>query len=179
MMTSCGASRERIFDIGLGIDRIALLDQAAHHAFRVGALQQRTGRPLAHPAHQHVEIGLEPDRDGAVADQRARLRLDEGAAAGGDDPLALADQPGEHATLAVAEIGFAMMSEDFRDGQAMGGFDLVIRIDEGQAKPVRQPLADRRLARAHHADEDQRAAGQTIDDRLRALVAQLPGACSC
>ncbi len=141
-------------EIGLGIDGIAVFDQLAHHAFRVRALQQRTGGALADAAHQHVEIGLEPERDGMVADQPARLRLDERAAAGGDDALALADQPRQHPPLAVAEIGFAMGGEDFGDGHAMGGFDLVIRIDEGQAEPLRETPADRGLARSHHADEN-------------------------
>ena len=107
-----------------------------------------------------------------VADQLARLRLDEGAAAGGDDALALADQPRQHPPFAVAEIGFAMRGENFGDGHAMGGFDLVVGIDEGEAEPLREPPADRRLARAHHADEDQRPSGQTVDDRLRARVAR-------
>jgi hypothetical protein len=59
----------------------------------------------------------------------------------------------DDAALAVAEFGFAALGENFGDGHAGGRLDLGIGVDERQPEPRRQTLADRALARAHHADE--------------------------
>ena len=158
--------------VGLGIDGITVVDQAAHGAFGIGGLQQRPRRALADPAHQHLELRLEPDRHGVSANQFTGMGIDEGAAAGGDDALALPDQTRQNAPFAVAEIGFSVRGENLGYGQTMGGFDFMIGIDERQAEPLGEPFADRRLARAHHADEDERAPGQYRHDRLRARIAR-------
>ena len=58
-------------DIGLGIDRMAPLDQLREHRSRIAALQQRPVVAAGHPRDQYVEIGAQPYRDPAPCD-RAR-----------------------------------------------------------------------------------------------------------
>ena len=158
-MVSCDDLARHHRDVGLGIDRIALGHQLADALRRV-ALQHRAvggGAALDAP-HQHLEIGLEPDRDALLARCAARVS----AFMKAPPPVAstcwpCVEQAGDHARLAGAEIGLAIAGEDFRDGHAGRRLDLGVRIDERQAEPLRQPAADRGLARAHHADEHDRA----------------------
>jgi hypothetical protein len=65
----------------------------------------------------------------------------------------LVEQARNDAALAGAEVGLAIFLEDLGDRAAGGALDLVVGIDERQAKPHRQPLADGALARAHQAHE--------------------------
>ena len=53
--------------------------------------------------------------------------------------------------------GLAIALEQIRDRHARDAFDLVVAVDEGQAEHRRHLAADRRLAGAHQADEDDRA----------------------
>ncbi len=152
-------------EVGLGIDRIALVDQLPQRLRRIGALEQRTIAAALDPAVQHLERGAQPDRDALGADRRAGVGVHEGAAAGRQHLRAALQQPRDHARLAGAEIGLAVGGEDFRDGHAGGLFDLGVGIDERNAEPGRQPAADRRLARAHHADQHDRAAAQRRAER--------------
>ena len=62
---------------------------------------------------QHVDRRVEPDGDRALVEQLAGARIDEGAAAGGDDPDVALDQPGDQPPLAVAEIMLAIALEHF------------------------------------------------------------------
>ncbi len=72
------------------------------------------------PPHQHVEIGAEPDRDALRLDQRARVRVHEGAAAGRQHLRAALEQARDHPRLAAAEIGFAVAGENVDDAHAGG-----------------------------------------------------------
>ena len=73
-MVSCGTSRDMHRHVGLGIDRVALGHQRASVCGRIAGLQQRpVGCAALDPAHQHVEIGLEPDRDALRARSAARV----------------------------------------------------------------------------------------------------------
>ena len=123
------------------------------------ALQHRAvgGGAALDPPHQHLEIGLEPDRDALLRDAGARLGVHVGAAAGRQHLRAAVEQARDHALLAGAEIGLAIGGENLRDGHPGGRLDLGVGIDEGKAEPLRQPPADRGLARPHHADEHDRA----------------------
>ena len=94
------------------------------------------------------------------ADRRAGVGAHERAAAGGQHLRTALQEPGDHARLAGAEIRLAVGGEDFGDGHAGGLFDLGVGIDEGNAETGREPAADRRLARAHHADQHHRTAAQ-------------------
>ena len=58
-------------EVGLGIDRIALLDQPPQRLRRIGALEQRPIAAALDPAVEDVERGAQPHRDSLGAD-RAR-----------------------------------------------------------------------------------------------------------
>ena len=140
-------------DVGAPIDRLALAEQAVDGAFGIGGLQQRPVGAPPHPAHDHLGIGLEPDRDRLVADTVARLLAHEGAAAGRDHRRAAVEQPRDHPRLAVAEMRLAMGLENVGDRHARRGLDLGIGIDKGQLEPGRHPPPDGGLAGPHHADQ--------------------------
>ena len=61
-----------------------------------------------------------------------------------------------------------MLGEDLGDGLARGFLDLAVGVDEGQVEPIGEPPADGGLARAHQADEHDRAPAQGLAD-LRQL----------
>ncbi len=70
-------------EIGLRIDRLALGQQLAQRRRRIGGLQHRPiVLALVDPAHQHVEFGIEPDRDALGLDGGAGIGVHDGAAAG-------------------------------------------------------------------------------------------------
>ena len=147
-------------DVGLGIDRIADIHQLLQRGGRIGGFQHRpVGAPLD-AFHQHLEIGLEPDRDGLGADQRAGVGIHIGAAAGRQHLRAAFEQPRDHARLAGAELGLAAGLENIRDRHAGRFLDLGVGIDKGQPEPAAELAADRGLARAHHADKHDRAAAE-------------------
>ena len=77
------------------------------------------------------------------------------------------EQARDHAALAVAEIGLAVILEDVGDGLAGRPLDLLVGVDEGHAEAGRQAAADRRLAAAGHADQDDRPAAQRRAQALR------------
>ena len=82
-------------------------------------------------------------------------------------PLA-AQQLGEQALLARAESGFALEFEDQRDTEAPARLlEALVGVDEFQPEPRRQALAERRLAGAHRADQDQ--VGRGIHARMLAF----------
>ena len=159
-------------DVGASVDRIALFHQRPQRAFGIGGLQQGTMRAAAHAAPQHIEIGLEPDRQGRPADRRTRLLVDEGAAAGGDDARTLAEQARHDPALAGAEIGLAVLLEDLRDGHAGRPFDLRVGIDELEAETAREASPRRGLAAAHKTDEHDGALPERLNDRGRAAIAR-------
>ena len=152
-------------DVGFGIDRIALLDQPPQRLRRIDVLEQRTIAAALDPAVEDLEGGAQPDRNSLGADRRAGVGVHERAAAGGQHLRAALQEPRDHARLAGAEIRLAVGGEDFRDGHAGGFFDLDVGIDERNAEPAGKPAADRRLARAHHADQHHRAAAQRCAER--------------
>ena len=99
------------------------------------------------------------------ADAGAGLGIHEGAAAGRQHLRAAVEQARDHARLAGAEVGLAIGGEDFRDGHAGRRLDLGVGIDEGDAEALRQPAADRGLARPHHADEHDRTPPERREQR--------------
>ena len=90
-------------DIGLGIDRMAPLDQLREHRSRIAALQQGPVVAAGYPRDQHVEIGAQPYRDAPPCDPRAGGRVHERAPAGREDMRRLLQQPRDDAALAVAK----------------------------------------------------------------------------
>src|SRR3546814_18691643 len=102
---------------------------------------------------------------------------DLGTAAGGQDERPAGEQPRDHPALALAKIALAKAREDVGDGHAGGALDLVVGVGEGQAEPLCETAADRRFARAHQSDEDDRAgADRRGDGRSQAFRVSPPGA---
>ena len=128
-------------DVGLRVDRLAQRQQV------LDLLHQRPVVAPLGPPQQHVEIGLEPDRDALVAHQRAGALVHHGAAAGRQHLRPAAEQTRDHPRLAGAEIGLAVLVEDFRDGHAGRGLDLGIGVDERNAEAGGQAAARPRTCR--------------------------------
>ncbi len=76
-----------------------------------------------------------------------------GAAAEGEDDVALAKKGGKGGGLDVAEVSFAVLGEDLGDGAVVAGFDLAVEIEEAPAEAVGEEFAGGGLARAHEAGE--------------------------
>ena len=157
--------------VGASVDGIAPLHQVAQRAFRVVGLEKRTVRAAAHAAPQHLEVGLEPDRDRRRDDAGPRLVVEIGAAASGDHPRPFRQQPGHDPALAVAEIGLAVLGEDVGDRHAGRPLDLGIGVDELEPETARQAAPRRGLAAAHQADEDDRALAQSLHERRGTPIA--------
>ena len=90
--------------VGERVGRAALLEQPAQGLFGIGGAQQRPIGALAHPAQQHLEIRLQPNRDAALGDAPARRLVHEGAAAGRQHLGPVVQQTGDHLALALAKI---------------------------------------------------------------------------
>ena len=152
-------------DVGLRVNRIAHIHQLLQRRGRIGGFQHRAIGAALDAFHQHVELGLEPDRDGLGADERTRIGIHIGAAAGRQHLRSAVEQARDHARLAGAELGLAARLENIRDRHAGRFFDLGVGIDKGQPEPGAELAADRRLARAHHPDKHDRAAAERCDER--------------
>jgi hypothetical protein len=66
----------------------------------------------------------------------------------------------------------AVPGENLGNGHARRRFDLGVGVVEGQAEARGEPPADRGLARAHHADQHDRARSERGDERLGPRVAR-------
>jgi hypothetical protein len=159
-------------DVGGGVDGVAHGHELAQGLLRILGLEERAPAALAHPAHQHVELCLQPDRDTALGDPRARGLAHEGASAGGEHEGTLAHQPGDDALLAIAKTRLAVDREDVGDRQLGRRLDLVVGILEHQPEARGEAPPHGALARPHETDEHDRAVAegtaQTQFDRLTA-----------
>src|SRR3546814_8669137 len=95
------------------------------------------------------DVGVEPDAEAVLQDQRARFLVDEGAAAGREYHRLSGEQARDHAALAVAEMRLAEARENVRNRHAGGAPDLVVGVGEPNAHPRCEPAPDRRLAGPH------------------------------
>ena len=99
---------------------------------------------------------VEPDDIAEVFEEGAVFGAANDTAAGGDDAAGgggigeFLEQGGFH----IAEGGFAVGGEDFRDGFAGALFDDLIHIDERVAEALLEGTADGGFAAAHKADDD-------------------------
>jgi hypothetical protein len=155
-------------NVGGRVDRVARSHQPLHGCFGI-IHQQRAIVLLQHAPHQQGQLCLEPDRDAGAADVLARLRNNEGAPAGGQHLRPGGEEAGDYPALAVPEVGLAVILEDVRDGLAGGPLDLLVGIDERHAKARCQAAADRGLAAAGHADQDDRPFSQRGNQLARRL----------
>ena len=157
--------------VGTSVDWVAPLHQGAQRAFWIVGLQQWAVGAATHAAPQHVEIGLEPDRDRRGDDAGPGLLVEIGAAARSDHPRPLRQQSSHHPALAVAERGLAVLGEDVGDGHAGRPLDLGVGIDELEPETTGETAPRRGLAATHQADEDDRAFAQGLHERRGAPIA--------
>ena len=78
-----------------------------------------------------------------AADLGAGARLDEGAAAGGEHPRPLGEEPRDHPPLAVAERRLAERGEDLRDRHAGRLGDLGVGVGEAARRAARRAACRR------------------------------------
>ena len=147
------------------VDGLALGDKTPDCRGRICGLQQRPIGAAPDPAQDHLGIRLEPDGDRPLADTRARLLAQHGAAAGREHNRRSTQQPRDHPRLAVAEMRLAVGFENFGNRHSGGEFNLGVGVDEGHRKARCETPPDGGLAGPHHADEHQRASTEPRDDR--------------
>ena len=146
-------------DLRLGVDwRAARRTGGRGSPARLPCLQQRAIVAARGALGQHVDRGVEPDGNRALVEQFAGAWIDEGAAAGGDDPDVAIDQPRDQPALAVAEIMFAIAFEQTSAALAPAASSIATSLStNGRPRRLRQAPADGRLAGAHQADEHDRS----------------------
>src|SRR3546814_6605677 len=79
----------------------------AKHLARIAVLEQRAVAAAADALDECRNVGIEPDGQAVLQDQCARLVVDEGTAAGGQDERPAGEQPRDHPALALAKIALA------------------------------------------------------------------------
>ena len=94
----------------------ALAGEALERALGIAVPSSGAGVAPRRALGEDVDRRVEPDRDRALVEQLAGARVDEGAAAGRDDPDLAVDQPRHQPALAVAEIFLAVAFEHFGRG---------------------------------------------------------------
>ncbi len=151
-------------DVGGREDRVARLHQLFHHGFRVAALKQRAVAPLRYATHEHGQVRLDPDGDARAANVRARFFEHHCAPARRQHLRARGEQPGDHAALAVAKIGLAVICEYLLDGLAGRLLDLLVGIHKRQVEARRQPAPDRGFSAPGHADQHDRPRAKPVSN---------------
>src|SRR6516165_6302741 len=99
--------------------------------------------PAPDTLHEHVEFGLEPDRNAFGRDGGAGVRVHEPSAAGRQHLRPTLQQARDDARLSSAEFSLPTDSENIADGHAGRLFDLRVGVDEWNAEAQRHAAADR------------------------------------
>src|SRR4051812_22416582 len=86
-------------------------------------------------------------------EQRAVVRRQDRAAAGGEHDVAIAREFRKHTAFAQSEARLALDLEYHGHSYSGDAFELEIAIEEALAETAREQLPDRRLAGAHQADQ--------------------------
>ena len=141
-------------DIRLRIGGLARGQEPGEDFRRVAVAQQRAGIAARHPVGKGCNIGLQPDRDGAVEHQGPGFRIDKSAAAKRQHHGRLVEQAGNDLAFAVAECRLAEIVEDFTHTAPGGTLDFMIGITERALHCCCQTPADGRFSGAHQSDQD-------------------------
>ena len=104
-----------------------------------------------------VAMSQSSHRDGPRQNERARLRIDEGSAAGRNYAMAFADQAGNYASFSVTEMRLSERLEDLANAALRGLLDRGVAVDETRVQQCRKSLPHSGLANPHEPDEHKRA----------------------
>ncbi len=133
----------------LQVQRLALGQQLFQFLARVGRLQQRTVLVVAGAGQDAADARPQVDHGAPLLQQRTAVRIEDGAAAGGQHDAFLAAQVTDHFRFTPAKAGLALDLEDQGNRGARARLDLVIRVDEAHAHFPGQHATDCRLAGSH------------------------------
>src|SRR5260221_10361107 len=137
----------------IAVQGLALVENGGERAARIRRGEERPrGVVTGSPPQVLGPRTKVPDRAGAPHPAAIVLGEDH-APAGGDDAIIATRELGQQARLAPAEALLAFDFEDRGDWHAGALDEDAIGIDEFAPQALRERLADRRLAGAHHADE--------------------------
>src|SRR5262245_33423450 len=84
----------------------------------------------------------------------ARVGVDDGATAEGEDPIVLGECHDDGLPLEGPEMRLTMVDEQLRDRRAGGLLDIGVGVSQRHAEPLGEQPTDRRLAGAGRTDED-------------------------
>lgn len=153
---------------GLAVEGFALAVEFFDGAAGVGRLEQGAFA-VADALVEVLGGGVEPD-DGSDLREEAAVFLDgDDAAAGGNDEADAADEGLEDFGFEGAEMCFAVLPENFRDGLSGLLRDEGVGIDQGETGEGGQNPPDAGFAGSHESDEDQVAKHAQIFTTFRAL----------
>src|SRR5687768_9020938 len=123
----------------------------------VGTCQQRPVSALARALELLLDRRVQEDDRAARGEPLAVLGQEHGPAASRKDDAGGRGQRVDHVALADAETLLALALENVGDVDARARLDLGIAIGEWQPEPPGQGTADRGLARAHRANQEDAA----------------------
>ena len=145
------------FEISLRVKGAALGQKTLEHRLRIIGLQKRAVVAAQDALKQKGHGGVEPERDSASRDRRARARRRHSASPRRKDLRPALQDPPDDAFFPLAKIGLPMLREHIFDRHTRGLFDFGVRIDKGQVQRGGEAPAYRRLARPHHANKNDAA----------------------
>src|SRR5262245_38143357 len=150
-----GAAAGQKGHVGLGVKRLAAAQNGDEILHRARAVGHRAHVALRHHAfHVLFRRGLHPDREAGREQKLERTRLGDDAARRRDhEAFVPAQHVVERLALGAPEGLLAEHVENLAQGGAAALLDLAVKLDEGQAEPLRGELAERRFAAAAQADQ--------------------------
>src|SRR6187399_2550224 len=104
----------------------------------------------------HAGQGNVEPRDAAIGEHHGSVvRIDKGAAAGGDDELALGQQFVKDLALDLAKIGLAIAGEDTGNAASFALLDALVDVGDTPPDAAAERPSDGRFAGPHESDQIQ------------------------
>ncbi len=103
-------------DVRLRVERVPLLREFGKYFSGIAICEQRTVALSRGAFHQGVDIGIEPDHDGALQHELAGFFVNKRAAACGDDLSLSIKEPCNDTPFSIPEMCFSEPLEDLWDG---------------------------------------------------------------
>lgn len=141
------------------VQRGAQRGHAVQHLFAVRALQQRAIAVARQPGQLGRHAHMQVHHEAALADALAIARIQDRAAAGGDQFVALREQAVQGLGFVLAKARFAVLFEDRGDAAADLLDDGLVHIHEIQPEALGQAAADAAFTGAHRADHHEIGSG--------------------